>query len=807
MNQSPVPPRAGSSSDSVVTKKSSRLERAAFALFMCAIIVAPIATSFTPYVTPDASKSLVISLGVLLSAILYLIVAFKERSVVLPPKGISWSAALVAVSLIISSLTSTHAAKSLFGQGFELTTVSFVLTLMAALWVGYTAVHRRPERASLIFLGIMAPFIVLVILHISRFIIGPSFMSLGVLSTLTTTLVGSWYDLAVYAGIVTLLAISARAWLPLGKRVSLLYWAVAIVGLIVTFIINSSLVWVAICVVFALMSLGSVMWNYSSFRSRCAALIRWPVNLFVVMFLLSGAMAVWGTSLADPFIKSLNASYGTISLPWQLTLDVDADVIKQAPVFGIGPNHFSQAYIAYKPTVINQTYAWNAEFSHAWSLLTTFVATQGLFGTLAWILFLIAVIRVSVRGTRHVSTSTDAYARFVTYAGASVVVFTWIIHACSVSSHTILLYTFVVTGLAVAACSHSGSCSALEISPSSSTRSKIMSALLVGCTVIGIVWAVIVVKNTVALHYFGSGIKSLTIANNSVAADEAFARAYWLNTSDVYLQARAEAGIARATALMGTISSTMSASSSQDVINQVFQTINTSVKYAQAAIAYDPSNYYNYLSEARVSELATSVRMDKAYDNTIASYVAAIQRNPYNPSLYLTMAQFQISQNKLDDAVRTLGAALQVKSDYLDAIFILSQVAAARGNLRDAITAAQVAVQLNPQNPLYFFQLGLLRYNNKEYAAAAEALQMAVQLRADYANARYFLGLSYARLNETARATEQFEYLATTNPDNQEVLFILTNLQSGRSPFADAKPPVTPTPEKRKTLPIKEKKK
>jgi hypothetical protein len=60
-------------------------------------------------------------------------------------------------------------------------------------------------------------------------------------------------------------------------------------------------------------------------------------------------------------------------------------------------------------------------------------------------------------------------------------------------------------------------------------------------------------------------------------------------------------------------------------------------------------------------------------------------------------------------------------------------------------------------------------------------------------------------MGRNADAIAQFEQLAITNPDNQEVAFILTNLKEGKSPFADAQPPIDNKPEKRKTLPVPEK--
>ncbi len=83
-------------------------------------------------------------------------------------------------------------------------------------------------------------------------------------------------------------------------------------------------------------------------------------------------------------------------------------------------------------------------------------------------------------------------------------------------------------------------------------------------------------------------------------------------------------------------------------------------------------------------------------------------------------------------------------------------------------------------------------------------MESALALQDNYANVQYFLGLSYVRLNRMEDAIKQFTRLAETNPENQEVAFILDNLKAGKSPFADAQPPVTPTPEKRPSLPIKQ---
>jgi tetratricopeptide (TPR) repeat protein len=80
------------------------------------------------------------------------------------------------------------------------------------------------------------------------------------------------------------------------------------------------------------------------------------------------------------------------------------------------------------------------------------------------------------------------------------------------------------------------------------------------------------------------------------------------------------------------------------------------------------------------------------------------------------------------------------------------------------------------------------------------ALERAVALNPVYANARYFLGLSYSKLGKVKEAITQFEQISATNPDNSEVKTILSNLRAGKAPL-----PSNDQPEKGKTPPVKDK--
>ena len=76
-----------------------------------------------------------------------------------------------------------------------------------------------------------------------------------------------------------------------------------------------------------------------------------------------------------------------------------------------------------------------------------------------------------------------------------------------------------------------------------------------------------------------------------------------------------------------------------------------------------------------------------------------------------------------------------------------------------------------------------------------------MRLNPVYANAKYFLGLTYEKLNRDNDAIKQFTEIKETNPDNKEIDLILSNIRAGKSPFADA---ADSEPEKRTTPPVEE---
>lgn len=781
-------------------RRRFNIEKVGYYAFLVTIVLAMFAFIPSPYLSFDVAKTFVIVMGTLVSAVCYGIVALKERKIVLPPKKFLWTGILLILSLLVSSLISIHIGRSLFGQGFEVGTAGFITALFLLVLISFETMRRDNRRVRTVYSLVLLVFAILVVFHGLRLIFGPSFLSLSVINTAVSTVIGKWNELAIISLTVLIVVVSAMSLLTIKGRARIILGVTGIVSFFFAFLVNQSVAWLAAAV--ALVLVAVALWQAANPKAgvnrlkSCLARTPW---LIVVVALIAVILAFTGARLARPLIQATNTQYAELALPWQMTIDVVAGTVKNYPWFGIGPNHFAEAFMAYKPLGFNLSDAWNVEFNSSFGFVPTLFAAQGGIGIALWILFLTFI---GIGSTRLLGRlPEDPEKRFVAISLFGVTSFLWIIAMLYSPSHAVLMLTFVSTGALVAIMVANESSRAYEIAPAGGkARNIFMPIALIILILIAVLWGVIQTKKTAALAYFASGIKSINTSQDFSAAQKAFGKAISLDGSDVYWQALAESYRLEANQLVAS-----SAVPSNEAVAKFGKLINDGIDAARKAIAYNPTNYYNYVSEARVSALAAQFKVANAYDNAVRAYVNATRLNPTNPSLYINLAQTEVAEGKFDDALKSIGAALQIKNNYLDAVFLLSQVQAAQGNLKDAITSAQVAIGLNPQNPLLYFQLGLLEYNNKSYDVAVQAFGKAVELAPDYANARYFLGLAAARLGDSATAINQFEELVKSNPDNQEILFILSNLRAGKSPFANATPPVTPTPEKRSSLPVKEK--
>ena len=781
------------------TTHGSKLESWASGIMIALVFLLPIIFIPIPYLQQNAIKGYFVIFGILAAAILYIISRIKAKSFEWIAHPLSYIGIIIGIVLLASSALSGNFMASFFGQGFEYSTAAFLIILCFATLLSALFSSHSTSRALSIYTAVLGSFVLLAIFQVVK-LVDPSALSFGLFPGATGTPIGSWYDLGIFSGIVFILSGLAFLYFPMSRIFKWIVGAVLAVSFFFLVIVGLPSVWFGIALVF----LALIFHRYFNEKKGLPFAKRIPI-FAIIVFIVAAFLSWNGSVITTPLDNSLKVGYSELHLPWQMTLDVGTGIIKTSPIFGSGPNTFSKEYLLYKPLAINSTQFWSTEFSTGSGLVPTIALSLGLSGIILFCFLYIYFIRDGVRTLRK--SSQNRILLYISYSSFFAGAFLLFMDLAYAPSYANLLLTFIFIGIFIGSRIRSGEVR-LVVIPFNWKGKPAVYAHSLAMIVLVIIAAGFIYygMKATALGYFTAGAthisaSSLSSADITKAAND-FHKTLALDPMDIYDQALAETDLAQVNSIASQISAAGSnAKPTQAQIQQIGALVNDAASYSAAAVKRDPSNYYNYLSEARVFSTAASLQITGAYDAAIAAYKNAANDNPYNPSLYLTMAQLAASQSKYDDATSYIGSALQLKNNYTDAVYLLSQIQVAQGKTADAITSVKFATQLTPTDPTAFFELGFLQYNAQEYSDAVTSLSKAVSLSPNYANAQYFLGLSYAKTGDNADAIAEFQQLAKTNPDNADVASILANLKAGKAPFINQTPPVS-TPEKRSSLPV-----
>jgi tetratricopeptide (TPR) repeat protein len=308
------------------------------------------------------------------------------------------------------------------------------------------------------------------------------------------------------------------------------------------------------------------------------------------------------------------------------------------------------------------------------------------------------------------------------------------------------------------------------------------------------------IKNSQSLWYFQKSSYALNTTGDVALSEQYMAKAIAAVPNDVYYRALSEIQIIK---LNQVLSQDPKKVKTADIQKQFSDTLTSAIKAGAAAKDVDPNNYLNWIALGRVYEAvsAPELKVEGAYESAQFAYNEAIRHNPKNPGIFILHSRLAIVKKDLNQARNYALQAIQIKRNYIDAYFLLSQIEVEAKNIKGAIESVTAVTIIDPTNSGAFFQLGLLKYYSADFKGSVTELKKALDITPNYANAKYFLGLSYERLGEHDKAISEFEELKKTNPESKEVETILTDLKAGKNIFAD---PESSTVEKTNKLPVKE---
>jgi tetratricopeptide (TPR) repeat protein len=146
-----------------------------------------------------------------------------------------------------------------------------------------------------------------------------------------------------------------------------------------------------------------------------------------------------------------------------------------------------------------------------------------------------------------------------------------------------------------------------------------------------------------------------------------------------------------------------------------------------------------------------------------------------------------------DEARRLAILSLQLKSNYTDALFFLTQLDINAGDIESAIATTEAMVTLEPNNPGRYYQLGVLYGAVANADASIAAFSEAIRLNPSYANALYFRAQQYVIKNNPEAAIADLEVVKELNPDNATVVEFINGVKNGSITGASTAPQATIT--------------
>lgn len=778
---------------------TTRLEHISIALLSLAIFLVPLL--FIPSIPLPLPllKETVFFLLLALGLVVWVFGRLKEGEVRVPQTWFFAVLAGVPLAYFLSSLFSSSVRLSLVGNGMTIDAFAplFGAFLFAAL---IPSLFRSRQNLFYLFLAFFTSLFLVAVFQIARLAGGPAFLSFGIFGSTLSNLVGSWVDLGIFFGFGIFLALVTLELLPGRLLFKWLLWIAIIVGLGLLAIINMPMIWamtgiIAFGFLVYLLSCGTSreakMEGGKNAQRRGVSLPALVVVVVALIFLVAGGQI--GSFLIPLFSTNQLEARPSLSA----TLSIGREALKINPLFGVGPGRFVDQWLLHKPDGINETVFWNSDFLFGVGFIPTALTTTGVLGLLAWLTLTGFFLWLGARALFVVSK--NRLTRFFivsSFLGGVYLLSYFFIYN---PSFPILILLFMCFGIFISALVEEGIISTVSVSfsehPKVNFAITLIAMLLIGGAAVD---SYFIAERFVAYTLYTRARMAGNVGNLDMAESRLENVAGFYSSDELY-RSLVELRIAQLNSLL------RQQGVSSDVLRSRFQTILAqAIQAGESAVTFDSRNYLNWVALGNIYEAIVPLKIDGAYDRAYVAYGEAIQRNPQSPGLRLLTARLAYAKGNTDAMRSAVAEALKLKSNYTEAIFFLSQTEVENGNIAQAIANVEAASLIAPNDPAVFFRLGFLRYSNEQFKGAASALENAVRLNPVYANARYFLGLSYWQLDRNADAIQQFETIATTNPDNAEIKFILANLKVGKSPFANAKPPVTPEPERREKPPVDE---
>ncbi len=657
---------------------SQAFDKISFWSIFCVIVALPI--FFFPYTTIpfETAKGFLVVLGLVISIIFWTIARFTEGRITIPKSLLIFSGILMMIAFFLSSWHSGVREVSMFGALFDFG--SFYFMLAAFLLMTMCAlVVRDLKSAKIILLGLILSSTILFLFQVLH-IFWPTALSLGGLFNKTDNLMGTWNSFGIFATFFSILSLYIIEFFKIPKGAKIILGVFMALALFVVLIVNLYIAWGLLELFALILFVYKISFSYHRDKTQPVKsyfpFLSFSIFIFAMVFFLSPL----------PFSSYVGRSLGVSNLDASTTLSsnfgVAKEVLKDHKLYGVGLNRFGEAWALYKPVNVNYGAFWNNYFSFGRGVIPTLAATTGYIGILAMLLFFLTFIFSGLR-TVLLSARDGLSWGPATFFLIALFLFT----ASSLFAVDMVLFVLAMCFSGIFVGVTKGGSDATQYSIIFSNKP------LKSFFFLFILMAVLFTSAFAGFKYLQrfASVPSFRTAvlqtNNFDISIPAIEKALTLHANDLYYRTAADVYLSK---FVSFLSKGGKLSEEDNVVMQ--GALEQAIKYAMAAVEFNPKNYLNFETLGNIYLTAGQMGVDGSLSQAVLAYTEESKLNPLNPGIKLAIARASYLDSKKGDAAKFAEEAVELKPNYVDALIVLSQIKRDAGDRKSALTLAETAL-------------------------------------------------------------------------------------------------------------------
>lgn len=517
------------------------------------------------------------------------------------------------------------------------------------------------------------------------------------------------------------------------------------------------------------MPIGSLVGDNTTIKEVSIKMI-WSVilGLFAITLVLIGTLSIYITAVivlilvlfvTPPNLIGKNASYlfipiitailvGFISfLPvggtnnilypkaqnfpreFQLPLDtswkISVSAFRDSPFWGSGPASYLSDFTLYKPIEFNNTKFWNIRFDTAFNEYLQILATLGATGLIVLLLLTMVAIASAFKILSNPRTGS------ISLPLAIAIITFFIILAVHASTLTLWVIGIIIFVCFLAITKEGDKEISFEEDLSAPGKVPSNPLPIIITMIVIVLLGLVLFQTSQALigdYHHRQALNAVTQGQGLVAYNEFVLAEKYSPNVDLYRSNLAQTNFALANAIAaakGPTETSPSGSLTDQDKQNIQVLLSQAINEGRTATTLNPNNPGNWEVLGSIYRQISGVAQD-ALQFALDSYGRAIQRDPFNPFLRLTVGGIYLSAKNPDMAIRFFTDAINLKPDYANAYFNLAVALNDKGDIANATLATQKTISLlDPNSEDYKIASQILtQLKDKTASSAAQTEQI-----------------------------------------------------------------------------------